>query len=164
MSPRAKYNNRTDSQAGQSSSQVLLERQSNKPPLFRCLWKRMAREQLPTCFSTHTGRCWGKWKRRTYPTGCKLNHVNLGKENPIRAAKLTLSVSDERCCFQSQRLSENSSYFEDTQVIQTITLNGRARQADDPCMATGASSSESFITTLSSYIICRSRSYSARWI
>lgn len=104
MSPRAKYNNRTDSQAGQSFSQVLLERQSDKPSLFSCLWKRMAHEQLPTCFSTHTGRCWGKWKRRTHPTGCKLNHVDLGKENPIRAAKL--SVSDERCCFQSQRLSK----------------------------------------------------------
>lgn len=31
MSPRAKYNNRTDRQAQQSFSQVLLERQSNKP-------------------------------------------------------------------------------------------------------------------------------------
>lgn len=102
MSPRAKYNNRTDSQAGRSFSQVLFKRRSNKP-LIVYLPVEVDGTQTATYVFLNTywemlGQIY-HGKRRTHPTDYKLNHVNLGKENPIKKAKLTLSVSDERFHF-----------------------------------------------------------------
>lgn len=99
MSPRAKYNNRSDSQAGRRFSEVLLEQQPHKPLIVYLPAEahdtRAATYVFLTTYCEMLGHIY-HWKRRTSPTGCKLDHVNLGKENPITEGKLTLSVSDER--------------------------------------------------------------------
>lgn len=81
---------------------MLLERQSNKP-LIVCLPVEGDGTQTATyVFLTTYWETLGQiyhWERRTNPRDCKLNHVDLGKENPIKEAKLTLSVSDERFHF-----------------------------------------------------------------
>lgn len=102
MSPRAKYNNRTDSQAGQSFSQVLFKRRSNKPLIVYLPVEVDGTQTAAYVFLNTYWEMLGQiyhGKRRAHPTDCKLHHVNLGKENPIKEAKLTLSVSDERFHF-----------------------------------------------------------------
>lgn len=59
MSPRAKYNNRSDSQAGHELFPSIVWATSEQTP--DC-W--VAHTQLPTCLPTHTGRCSGKFITR----------------------------------------------------------------------------------------------------
>lgn len=93
MSPRAKYNNRSDSQAGHELFPSIVRVMSEQTPHCWCACVRGWHTHSYLRVSQHI------LERTSPPTDCKLNHVNLGKENPIKEVKLTLSVSDERLHF-----------------------------------------------------------------
>lgn len=82
-----------------SFSQVLFGQQVNKPLIVAVPMEaggtHTATYVSPNTYWEMLGQIY-HWERTSPPTDCKLNHVNLGKENPIKEAKLKLSVSDER--------------------------------------------------------------------
>lgn len=85
-----------------SFSQVLFGPRANKPLIVGALVEADGMHTdtyvSPNTYWEMLGQIYHQ-ERTSPPTDCKLNHVNLGKENPIKEAKLTLSVSDERVHF-----------------------------------------------------------------